>query len=72
MGFLEGLTILFIALKLTHVITWSWFLVVAPLYPAAILYVVLAICGVGIFKRGKREIKKFDAEFERMNWPRGF
>ena len=72
MGVLEALLILFIALKLTGVITWSWWLVLLPIYPDVILYVVLAICGVGIFKRGKREIKKFDAEFERMNWPRGF
>ena len=31
MGFLGWLTILFIALKLTGFITWSWFWVLAPM-----------------------------------------
>jgi hypothetical protein len=30
-GFLGLLTVLFIGLKLTHVITWSWLLVLSPL-----------------------------------------
>lgn len=30
MGFAEVLTALFIALKLTHVIDWSWWWVVSP------------------------------------------
>lgn len=70
MGVLEALLILFIALKLTGVIAWSWFLVLAPLYPDIILYTLIAVFGFGFWKRHKREVKKFDAEFERMNWPR--
>ena len=31
LGFTDALTILFIALKLTHVISWSWWLVFSPL-----------------------------------------
>ena len=37
-GFFGLLTILFIALKLTHVIDWSWWWVLAPIWiPLAIL-----------------------------------
>lgn len=46
MGFLEVLTLIFVALKLLHVITWSWWLVIAPEYPsAAILLVALIYFG---------------------------
>lgn len=38
MGFLEILCLIFIALKLTGSIDWSWWLVMSPLYP----YVVVA------------------------------
>lgn len=41
-GFVGLLTILFVALKLTNVITWSWWWVLSPIWIAAIL-VVLAI-----------------------------
>ncbi len=38
MGFLEALTFVFVAFKLGGVIAWSWWLVLAPLYPAAAIY----------------------------------
>lgn len=38
---LPGLGILFIALKLTAVIDWSWWLVLIPLYPAIIVWGIL-------------------------------
>ena len=43
-GFLGALTLLFIALKLTGFIDWSWWLVVIPLWiiPAILL-------GIGVF-----------------------
>lgn len=42
------LTVLFVGLKLTHYIDWSWWWVVSPLWiPAAIGVTVLLICGVG-------------------------
>lgn len=46
------LAILFIGLKLGHVITWSWLWVLAPLWiPALILLIVVGICGlVVLFK----------------------
>lgn len=50
-GFLGALTILFIALKLTNYISWSWWWVLAPLWvPSAvvlgILVILLVIAGV--------------------------
>jgi len=42
-GFLGLLTILFIGLKLTGVISWSWWLVLLPLYGGIALAVVLLI-----------------------------
>lgn len=42
-GFFGTLTILFIGLKLAHVINWSWWWVFAPLWmPLAILLTVCA------------------------------
>lgn len=51
-GFAGMLAILFIGLKLGHVITWSWLWVLAPLWiPALILLIVVGICGlVVLFK----------------------
>jgi fatty acid desaturase len=44
-GFAGLLAILFIALKLTHYITWSWWWVLAPLWiPGSILLAVAAFC----------------------------
>lgn len=43
-GFLGALTILFIALKLTHVIDWSWWWVLAPIWlPTVIVLVIISI-----------------------------
>ena len=47
-GFLDMLTILFVALKLTGVIAWSWWWVLAPIWvPLAIVVVLLLILGLG-------------------------
>lgn len=44
-GFMGLLTLLFLGLKLTHYIDWSWWWVFAPLWiPAAIV-----LCVFGIF-----------------------
>lgn len=46
-GFLGALTILFIALKLTHVIDWSWWWVLAPLWiPVAVVLGIIAIAAI--------------------------
>ena len=43
MGFLGWLTILFIALKLTGFITWSWFWVLFPMIFGFSLFIVVLI-----------------------------
>lgn len=49
-GFFGLLTILFIGLKLTGHIDWSWFWVLAPLFfPLAIVLSVLGVVVVGAF-----------------------
>lgn len=48
-GFCGLLTILFIALKLTGVIAWSWLWVLAPLWvPLAIVLVLGVLVGIGV------------------------
>lgn len=63
-GFLGALTILFIGLKLTGYIGWSWWLVLLPLYgiPAVLLALALGggvsyLVGLGVFK-GVRAINR--------------
>jgi hypothetical protein len=46
-GFAGLLTILFIGLKLTGNITWSWWWVLSPLWLP--ITVILAIIGIGLF-----------------------
>lgn len=41
LGFLEVLTIVFIVLKLTNVITWSWWWVLSPIW---ILLIIIICC----------------------------
>jgi hypothetical protein len=43
MGFLGWLTILFIALKLTGFITWSWFWVLAPMIFVASIWALIIV-----------------------------
>jgi hypothetical protein len=46
-GFTGLLTVLFVALKLTHVIDWSWWWVLSPMWiAAAIVVLILAIVAV--------------------------
>lgn len=44
MGFLELLTLIFVAMKLLEVVDWSWWVVFSPLY----VYIVL-IFALGVF-----------------------
>lgn len=55
-SFVGLLTIAFIVLKLTNVISWSWAWVLAPLWISAVIYVVIIVAVVGwafMFNRGK-------------------
>lgn len=46
-GFLGALTILFIALKLTYVINWSWWWVLSPIWiPIAVVLGIIAIIAI--------------------------
>ncbi len=48
-GFFGMLTILFIGLKLTHYIDWSWLWVLSPLWlPLAVVLVIVAVVFLGI------------------------
>jgi len=42
-GFVGGLQLLFIGLKLTGFIDWSWYVVLSPLIVEAVLIIVLLI-----------------------------
>jgi len=53
-GFFGVLTIVFIVLKLTDLIGWSWWWVLSPLWIPPILiivFLILAICVTGFEKR---------------------
>jgi len=67
MGLFEVLTIVFVVLKLTSVIDWSWWLVLLPEIIAVGTYVVVLILwlvfGIFGFRKAKKEIKKFDDDF---------
>jgi len=43
MQFFSLLSLIFITLKLMEVITWSWWLVLLPLYLPAVLVILLAV-----------------------------
>lgn len=51
-GFFGILGLIFIVLKLTEVVAWSWWLVLAPIYGDALFtIVVLSLLGVYYSKR---------------------
>lgn len=57
-GFLGLLTIVFITLKLTGVISWSWWWVTAPLWipvgVVAVVVILVAVIGVLVNRRVQR------------------
>ncbi len=52
-GFAELLTVLFIALKLTNVINWSWLWVLSPLWISFGLGLIILIIGIVIINSSK-------------------
>ena len=47
MGFCGTLTIVFIILKLTHVINWSWWWVLSPIWmPVAVVLGIIAVVAI--------------------------
>jgi hypothetical protein len=43
-GFMSLLAVLFIGLKISGVITWSWWWVLAPLWVPAVIASVILVC----------------------------
>lgn len=56
-GFVGLLTILFVGLKLTHYIDWSWWWVLSPIWilTAIVVFILLVIAVATIYDREKRE-----------------
>jgi hypothetical protein len=52
-GFFGLLTVLFIGLKLTNYITWSWWLVLLPMYGPLVIFLTLVLVGVLIYAAAK-------------------
>ena len=50
LGFFEALTLLFIGLKLTGCIAWSWLWVLSPLWLSAAMLVLAAVVIVLVMK----------------------
>lgn len=49
MGLCGWLTVLFVGLKLTHYIDWSWWWVLSPVWiPIAIVLGILGVVGLGL------------------------
>ena len=48
MKFLSALCLLFVGLKLTNYISWSWWFVMAPIYPIILYWVLLAVAGLAM------------------------
>lgn len=48
MGIAEVLTIVFVVLKLTDVITWSWWLVLLPAILSFSLYAMIGLVKLGL------------------------
>jgi hypothetical protein len=58
MGFLECLFLLFTALKLIGIITWSWWIVCIPLYPAILLWIFAGGFIISVFSSFRNDKKK--------------
>ena len=43
LGFLDVLTLIFITLKLTDVINWSWWAVLSPIWIQLVLIIIIVI-----------------------------
>ena len=52
-SFLELLTLVFIVLKLTKVITWSWWVVLSPIWGTLIVAVIMATIIVVLQNKNK-------------------
>lgn len=64
MGICEVLTIVFVVLKLMHIIEWSWLLVLLPEIIAVLFYAALLIVhtvlNIQIHKQIRKDFDEFD------------
>jgi len=58
--FLGLLTLLFLVLKLTHVIAWSWWWVFSPFWIPIVIAIIAFLVIVLIFKKTHKNIKLYD------------
>ncbi len=63
MGFTEVLTIVFIALKLLGVISWSWWLVLLPEILAFVVYAIMVISAVVVSVKFRNSMEDFDRKW---------
>lgn len=63
MGFTEVLTIVFIALKLLGVISWSWWLVLLTEILAVVVYAIMVISAVVINAKVTKSMEDFDRKW---------
>ena len=56
MSLMGGLGVVFIVLKLTGVVAWSWWLVLLPLYSGFVLCLCLILLGVYVL--GARRVRR--------------
>ena len=63
MGFTEVLTIVFIALKLLGVISWSWWLVLLPEILAFVVYAIMVILAVVVNAKVTKSMEDFDRKW---------
>lgn len=66
MGICEVLTIVFVVLKLMHIIEWSWLLVLLPEIVALIIYAVLLIVHTALNIQIHKQIRKDFNEFDKF------
>jgi Flp pilus assembly protein TadB len=72
-GSISGIALItLIALKLTGVITWSWWWVLSPIWISGIL-LVLALCTlvVLLYREARRQMRMFMDQFRSADWRRG-
>ena len=51
-GFVGLLTVAFIVLKLTNVISWSWIWVLSPLWISFCIWFLVVLCCFILYKKG--------------------
>ena len=64
MGIFEVVTIVFVVLKLTGVIAWSWWLVLLPLIISVSIYVIMLTVVITANYRVYRKLKRELDEME--------